>query len=270
MSKQTPNNSSQARLAGVMTLKLPDRQVLRQLPRTVRRSGGWFTIGLGSVALLAWNAPLICATGAGIGTMWAVYTVKELGSGRAAWAELQQTLQRLPPKFLISVLSGLGATLGTAGMFAVWQGSDSPGMAAGTIVQGLVTTGILGFLIWQRTQQVSSPVKPTETAGGFDDWLMALHSAEPLRRIMAIHQLYRQVDLNPDRQMEVLDYLCYIQAQDGDGQVRDVAGQTVRQLRGVLGAGSFEPMGAFQASSSFCEGDRWSGNSAPCQVAKQK
>ncbi len=257
LSRRTPNHSSNARLEAVMTLKMPDRRMLQQLPRPVRRSGGWFTLGLGSAALLAWNAPLICATGAGMGTMWAVYTVKELGSGWAAWAELQKTLKTLPPKFLISVLSGLGATLGTAGMFAVWQGSDSPGMGMATIAQGLVTTGILGFLIWQRTQQVSSPVKLTETTCEFDDCLLALHSGEPLRRMMAIHQLYRQVTLNSDRQMEVLDYLRYLQAQDGDEQVRELAGQTVRQLRGVesLGGGRFEPM-AFQASDLFCEGDR--------------
>jgi hypothetical protein len=192
----------------------------------MRRSSGWFLCGLGGTALLAWNAPLVCATGAGMGTMLAVYTVKEFGSWEAALAELQNTLKHLPPRVLISVLSGLGATVGTAGIFSLWQSTENPAMAAGSIAQGLITTGILGFLVWQQLQRSPQP-KPSISPASFDDWLIRLHSPEAIDRIQAIHQLHRQ----GERRIELLDYLHYLQGQDPDTQVRQVAGAIAQQIR---------------------------------------
>jgi hypothetical protein len=194
----------------------------------MRRSSGWFLCGLSGTALLAWNAPLVCATGAGMGTMLAVYTVKAFGSWEAALAELQKTLKHLPPRLLISVLSGLGATVGTAGIFSLWQSSDNPAMAAGSIAQGLITTGILGFLVWQQLQR-SPQLKniAPQFPSSFDDWLRVLHSPEALDRIQAIHQLHRQ----GDRTTELLDYLRYLQDQDPDAQVRQVAFAIAQQLQ---------------------------------------
>jgi hypothetical protein len=194
------------------------------VPLSMKRSTGWFLCGLGGTALLAWNTPLVCATGAGMGTMLAVYTVKEFGSWEAALAQLQNTLKHLPPRFLLSVLSGLGATVGTAGILSLWQSSDNPAMAAGAIAQGLLTTGILGFLVWQQLQR--SP-KPPVSPASFDDWLTRLHSPDPIDRIQAIHQLHRQ----GDRTIELLDYLRYLQVQDPDAQVRQVAFAIAQQLQ---------------------------------------
>jgi hypothetical protein len=213
-------------LNAITTLPLPDRRRLKQVPLKVRRSSGWFLCGLGGTALLAWNAPLVCATGAGMGTMLAVYTVKASGSWEAALAELQNTLKHLPPRVLISVLSGLGATVGTAGIFSLWQSSDNHAMVAGSIAQGLITTGILGFLVWQQWQRSPQP-KPSVSPASFDDWLVRLHSAEALDRIQAIHQLHRQ----GERTTELLDYLRYLQEQDPDFQVRQVAFAIAQQLQ---------------------------------------
>jgi hypothetical protein len=215
-------------LNAITTLPLPDRRLLKQVPLKVKRSSGWFLGGLGGTALLAWNAPLVCAAGAGMGTMLAVYTVKEWGSWEAALAELQKTLKHLPPRFLISVLTGLGATIGTAGIFSLWQSSDNPAMAAGSIAQGLITTGILGLLVWQqwqRSPQLKNIAPPFPNS--FDDWLSRLHSPEAINRIQAIHQLHRQ----GDRTTELLDYLRYLQDQDPDAQVRQVAGAIAQQLQ---------------------------------------
>jgi hypothetical protein len=196
----------------------------------MQRSTGWFLCGLGGTALLAWNAPLVCATGAGMGTMLAVYTVKELGSWEAALAELRNTLKHLPPKFLISVLSGLGATVGTAGILNIWQSSDNPALAAGSIAQGLITTGILGFLVWQQLQRSPRPNTPVSPPTSFDDWLLRLHSPDAIDRIQAIHQLHRQ----GDRTTELLDYLRYLQDQDPDAQVRQVAAAIAEQLQPAI------------------------------------
>ncbi len=212
-----------------MTLQLPDRRILKQMPLSMQRSTGWFLCGLGGTALMAWNAPLVCATGAGMGTMLAVYTVKEFGSWDAALAELQNTLKHLPPRLLISVLSGLGATVGTAGILSLWQSSDNPAMAAGSIAQGLITTGILGFLVWQQLQRSPQTKNLVSPPPSFDDWLDRLHSPEAIDRIQAIHQLHRQ--LPSDRTTELLDYLRYLQDQDPDSQVRQVATHLVHQLQ---------------------------------------
>jgi hypothetical protein len=212
-------------LRALVTIQLRDRRILNQVPRRTKRSTGWFLCGLGGTALLAWNAPLVCATGAGMGTMLAVYTVKELGSWEAALAELQNTLKHLPPRVLISVLSGLGATVGTAGIFSLWQSSDNPAMAAGSIAQGLLTTGILGFLVWQQLRSPQS--KALVAPASFDDWLTRLHSPDAIDRIQAIHQLHRQ----GERTTELLDYLRYLQDQDPDAQVRQVACTIAQQLQ---------------------------------------
>jgi hypothetical protein len=161
-----------------------------------------------------------------MGTMLAVYTAKEFGSWDAALAELQNTLNHLPPRFLISALSGLGATVGTAGIIALWQSSDNPALAAGSIAQGLITTGILGFLVWQQSQRSPQP-KPPASPANFDDWLTRLHSPDAIDRIQAIHQLHRQ----GDRTTELLDYLRYLQDQDPDAQVRQVAYAIAQQIQ---------------------------------------
>jgi hypothetical protein len=196
------------------------------------RSTGWFLCGLGGTALLAWNAPLVCATGAGMGTMLAVYSVKEFGSWAAARRELQSTLKHLPPKFLISVLSGLGATLGTAGVLNIWQSSDNPALAAGSIAQGLLTTGILGLLVWQQLQRSPQSKNLVPPPASFDDWLLRLHSPDAIDRILAIHQLHRQ--LPTDRTTELLDYLRYLQDQDPDAQVRQIATAISHRLQPAI------------------------------------
>lgn len=197
---------------------------------------------------MAWNAPLVCATGAGMGTMLAVYTVRELGSWEAALSELQNTLKYLPPRFLISVLSGLGATVGTAGVLNIWQSSDSPALAAGSIAQGLITTGILGFLIWQQFQRSPQPKIPVLKPASFDDWLLRLHSPDAIDRILAIHQLHRHCEI--DRTTELLDYLRYLQDQDPDFQVRQVAADLAHQLQPPELTPSQQPLVQWPAETS--------------------
>jgi hypothetical protein len=140
-------------LYAITTLPLPDRQSLKQLPLSMKRSSGWFLCGLGGSTLLAWH-------------------------------------------------------------------------------QGFVTAGILAFLVWQELQRSPAPAPQITNPrpASFDDWLMALHSPRPLDRIQAIHQLHRQ----GERTTELLDYLRYLQDQDPDAQVRQVAFAIAQQLQPEL------------------------------------
>lgn len=145
--------------------------------------GGWFMVTAGAVALLFWNGRLVLATGVGISVMMLVYLLQD-GRWRFPKTDLRQWLSGWNRNLLLAVGSGGAATLGTYMAASIWVEAESHWAATGSILQGVGTLGVLLLLLWQQTHRQTG-----QERSSFSQSLQDLTHADPLKRLIAVHQL---------------------------------------------------------------------------------
>ncbi|MBD2125837.1 hypothetical protein NDI39_13785 [Microcoleus sp. ZQ-A2] len=149
----------------------------------LREPGGW-VVGLTLVvAMLFWHWKLLLATSIGALVMLLVYRMQEWDWQRY-WSSLSQFLRGYNQPLTRAVGSGAMATLSTYMIISIWVDSDSPWIAASTIVQILGNLTILTLVVWQTLNRPAS-----QNVVNLDQMLSGLTDANPVKRLVAVQQL---------------------------------------------------------------------------------
>jgi hypothetical protein len=189
-----------------------DAKVLQRLPKSWRKSARWTAIGAGSALLLTWNGRLVLATGAGLGTMWLAYTLRE-SAWRAAITDLVNALQGVDRRITLSILAGAGATFGTYTALSIWLESQNHWLATGMILQGTVTMGAIGVLLWQKLQ-------PSPRQSGLLQYIEDLTDADPLKRLIAVRQINQLFKQHPEQQADITEFYQVLLKREPDRLVQ--------------------------------------------------
>ena len=131
-----------------MLIYLPN-QFSRRFWRKVCCGLGLF---LGTLILVVGNWKLLLATSAGIGIMFMIYHWHEDKCAQF-WLECRKLLLSSNGKFTLAVGCGGMATIVTYMAAAIWADMENRWLAAGTILQGLISVTTLGLLGWQIFSQ---------------------------------------------------------------------------------------------------------------------
>lgn len=152
-------------------------------PQQLRESGGWL-VGLTLVvAMLFLHWKLLLATSIGALVMLLVYMMQEWDWQRY-WSSFSQFLSGYNQPLTLAVGSGAMATLSTYMVISIWVDSDSPWIAASTILQILGTLTILTLFVWQTLNRPAS-----QNVVNLNQMLSDLTDANPVKRLVAVQQL---------------------------------------------------------------------------------
>ncbi|MBE9029176.1 hypothetical protein IQ266_05290 [filamentous cyanobacterium LEGE 11480] len=219
-----------------------DAKVLQLLPKPLRQSARWMTIGAGTALLLTWNGRLVVSTGAGLGTIWLAYSMRDWG-WRAAITDFVNALEGVDRRITLSVLAGAGATFGTYTVMSIWLEAQSHWLATGMILQGTVTMGALGALLWQRLQ-------PTPRQSGLMQHISNLTHADPLQRLIAVRQINHLLSQHPEQQPYISEFYQVLLTREPDRLVRDAV---MDGLQAMSSKASMAPAKsqAFQARARY-------------------
>jgi len=181
-----------------------------------QRLGRWLALALGAIALLYWNWPLVLATAAGIATLLAAYLLPTQ-SGRQWQAQLRQTWRGIPRHMTLAALSSGAVASLTYLAIALWTTLENRWLAAGAILQGVVTLLTLGLLGWQ----VFGATPNRQAAIATERYLRDLTAADPLARLIAVRALTRHA-LRQDRGecQQIGEYFCVMLPRESDPLVR--------------------------------------------------
>jgi hypothetical protein len=194
-----------------------DGQLLGSVPPSMRRSARWLAIGAGTTCLLAWNGRLVLSTGAGVGMIFLAHNLRETG-WRSALVEWRNRLEALNQRLVLSVCSGVGATFGTYVILSIWLETQNHWLATGMILQGTATMGTLGLLLWQNWDK-----RQAASLENIQDWnhcLLELTHDDPLKRLMAIHQINQQLPDRLDQQGHAAEYFRIMLSRETDEIIR--------------------------------------------------
>ncbi len=189
-----------------------DAKLLQLLPKSLRKSVRWGAIGAGAALLLTWNGRLVAATGAGLGTMWLAYSLRD-ASWRAAITEVVNALEGIDRRITLSILAGAGATFGTYTTLSIWLESQNHWLATGMILQGTVTMGAIGVLLWQKLQ-------PSPQKSGLLQYIQDLTEADPLKRLIAVRQINQMFKQHPAQQAEIMEFYQVLLTREPDRLVQ--------------------------------------------------
>lgn len=196
-------------------------------------------IALGSIALagliglLWWDGKLLLAIVAGLGAMALVYSLQRW-DWPGLWERFQPLLlsaQTAPQRLLLRcVASGSLAMVGTYMGASIWQRSHDGWLLACLLLQGLGLLGLLGWSWFQGTgrlrRHLLAESSQTYAGLGFDEALAALAKAQPLGRLLAVHQLQRlsqQRRLSSEQERTASQALQLLLLQEPQAAVREAA-----------------------------------------------
>lgn len=199
-----------------------DNKLLQVLPKPLQKSARWIVIGAGAALLISWNGRLIVSTGAGLGTMWLVYSLRE-SSWRAAITDLVNALEGVDRHITLSILAGAGATFGTYTVLSIWLEAQSHWLATAMILQGAVTMGALGILLWQRFQ-------PSPSQSGLMQSINDLTHDDPLKRLIAARQINQLLSQYPAQQRDIAEFYQVLLTREPDHLVREAVMDGLQQI----------------------------------------
>jgi hypothetical protein len=190
-----------------------DNRLLQQLPQPWRKAARWAAIGAGSALLLTWNGRLVLATGAGLGTMWIGYSLREAG-WRAAITDLVNAFEGVDRRITLSVLAGAGASLGTYTALSMWLATENHWLATGMMLQGTATMGALGALLWQKFQ-------PTPQQTGLIQHIQNLTHPDALQRLIAVRQINHLLNRHPEQRSDIAEFYQVLLTREPDRLIRE-------------------------------------------------
>lgn len=140
--------------------------------------------------LIIGNDKLLIATSGGSAMMFVIYRWHDW-QWQKYWLKLRELLTNSNGKFIVAVSGGAITSVITYMIVAIWEDAENRWLAAGMILQGLISVVILGLLGWQIfDQKLNSPKSE------FDELLMALSAKSPLKRLVALRSLINLVKNN--------------------------------------------------------------------------
>lgn len=189
--------------------------------------GGMLTFLTIVVAMLLWNWKLLLALLLGVGVMLLVYSMQEW-DWQSRWSEIYKFFNSPNRRLALAVSSGGIATLTTYMAAAIWVDSNSPWIAAGTIVQGLGTLLTLILLVWQIVNFYGN-----REEDHFDRLLLDLTAQDPLKRLIAIRQLTKFITrrkIDHRVQQDAIQCLQLLLSREEEAVIREAAFDSLQAL----------------------------------------
>ena len=186
-------------------------------PSQLRRLSRWFMALLALIVMVAWNWKLVLATGAGIGSMLAVY-LAPTWHWQKYWANLHRFLNGPHRQLALAVVSGGLVTLLTYMVTSIWVSTDNGWLAMGAIVQGIATLLTLLLLIWQIVSQYK--LNREQTLDKLFDDLTQVNSLSRLIAVDRLTRLLYQGRIRQSHQLQVSQYLRLMLSQEEQTVIR--------------------------------------------------
>ena len=188
----------------------------RRLWRKISCGLGLF---LGTLILVVGNWKLLLATNAGVGIMFMVYHWHEEKCAQF-WLQCRKLLLSSNGKFTVAVGCGGIAAVITYMVAAIWADMENRWLAAGTILQGLISVTTLGLLGWQIFSQQFN-----QDEVKFEELLIGLTATSSLKRLMAVRHLSDLVedrDLNSRKKEQIEEYFQLMLKVESEPIIRQV------------------------------------------------
>ncbi|MTJ07222.1 armadillo-type fold-containing protein [Anabaena sp. UHCC 0204] len=188
-----------------------------------------FLLGLLTVivAMLLWSWQLLLALVVGIGIMVFTYSVQKWNF-QLHWVEIRKLISSTNSRLAYSVVIGGIATVITYLASAIWVDSQSPWLAAGTIIQGMGTLLTLILLVWQIFS-----FQGNREEDYLDKLLNNLTEKDPLKRFIAMRQLNKLINrqhIDTTLQKDVVECLQLLLSQEKEVRIREVALDCLQNL----------------------------------------
>lgn len=173
-----------------------------------------------AIALLKWDWSTGVALGSGASVALLVYHLHR-HPNKLDWGKVVYFCHKSlshPPT--LALLCGGVVSFSTYLGFALWQTNPGHGWAIGLILPGLGTLTLLLLLL-----QFIGP-SPSPAVDPFEQWVAELTQSDPLRRLIAIHQLVHLAQtqpLQPLQKQRLGAYLQLLVAQERTVVVRNAA-----------------------------------------------
>ncbi len=188
-------------------------------PHHWRKTAWGLGLFLGTLILVVGNWKLLLATNAGIGVMYVVYQWHG-EKWQKYWLQCRKLLLSSNGKFTVAVGSGGIVAVTTYMTAAIWADMENRWLAAGTILQGLISVTTLGLLGWQIFSQQFNQNKVK-----FEELLLELTATSPLKRLMAVHHLSDLVEnsnLSSREKEEIEAYFQLMLKVESEPMIRQV------------------------------------------------
>ncbi|MEH2001212.1 MAG: armadillo-type fold-containing protein [Nostoc sp.] len=185
------------------------------------------------VAMLLWNWKLLLALLIGVGVMVLVYSMQEW-DWQLHWSKIRKFLNSSNRRLALAVVSGGLATVSTYMAAAIWVDSHSHWIAAGAIVQGVGTLLTLILLVWQIVNFYGN-----REEDHLDQLLVNLTEKDPLKRLIALHQLTKFISrkrVDCSVQQDVIECLQLLLSREEEVVIREAAFKSLQacdRLRSV-------------------------------------
>ena len=216
-------------------------------PRDLRQFGmalvqgrrGVGLAGVGSVALLLWNAPLVASTGAGMGTMVLMYLLQDEEWRRKLPAVNEQVKMQMANwnrPFVWSAMAGGSAAFLSYLALSAWLETDSHWLATGILVQGLMTVGVLGLGVRQAIgRSAALTFDPAVETTDLASWVQMLSHTDATARLLAVRKmtaigLGESLGGSLDEKKQVLEYFQLFLGQESEEMVRDAVWEGFERL----------------------------------------
>lgn len=201
----------------------------------VRGRSGVGLAGVGSVMLLLWNAPLVASTGAGMGTMVLMYLLQDEEWRRKLPEVNEQVKTQMASwnrPFVWSALAGGSAAFLSYLALSAWLETDSPWLATGILVQGLMTVGVLGLGVRQAIgRSAAQSFDPNNRTVELASWVQMLSHTDATARLLAVREM-TAIGLGESlgEKKQVLEYFQLFLGQESEEMVRDAVWEGFERL----------------------------------------
>lgn len=205
-------------------------KVLKSLSRLQFGSLGFWLLGLTvAFALMFWNWKLVLATIVGMLVMWLVYRL-QFCNWQSYWSNLRRLFGGANRQLTIAVGSGGLATLCTYMAVSIGVDTNSPWIAAGTMLQGFGTLAILVLLIWVFSDRFACSDRAK-----LDQVLADLTHTDPLKRLIAVRYLISSVRrFDVSHQRHFADCFRLMLSREEEAVIRDAVLDGLKALENNL------------------------------------
>ena len=179
------------------------------------------------IAMLLWNWKLLLAIIVGVGVMVLVYSMQRW-DWRSHWSKIRKLFNSPNRRLALSVTSGGIATLSTYMAAVIWIDSNSPWIAALSILQALGTLLTIILLVWQIVSFYG--IREEEQ---LDRLLLALTGQDPLKRLIAVRRLTKFVTnsrIDSSVQQNIIECLRLLISREEEVMIREAAFESLQVL----------------------------------------
>jgi hypothetical protein len=204
-----------------------ERATKQRIFKRLQEPGGYLGLLTIVIAMLLWNWKLLLAIIVGIGVMVLVYSMQRW-DWRSHWLKIRKLFNSPNRRLALSVTSGGIATVSTYMAAAIWVDSNSPWIAALSILQALGTLLTIILLVWQIVSFYG--IREEEQ---LDRLLLTLTEQDPLKRLIAVRRLAKFVSkkhIDSSLQQNIIECLRLLISREEEVMIREAAFESLQAL----------------------------------------